>query len=122
MSDFDLERAMRDGCQTRDGRKVRILCDDQKTTTDPQQSVHGLIDEGKWEKPCSWDLDGKWSPFNESSSDLINLPRKRYTVMRESGPKGARSAEASGTWNNRKDAMDQMADRNGIGIFEWEES
>lgn len=67
------------GWQTRDGRKVRILCCDAQNATYP---IVGLIaDYEGVEEPQTWTEAGT-SLFSgpEKSDDLINSPAPRKTV------------------------------------------
>lgn len=72
--------------QTRDGRKVRILCTDMKGGGD---SVAGLINDDGEETTHSWLSDGSFISHKISdSTDLINVPETRvvwvnmYPLMR----------------------------------------
>lgn len=60
--------------QTRDGRRVRVLCTDVKGESN---SVVGLVDGGNTETCQIWHGDGSYIPNSESSQDLINGPEKR---------------------------------------------
>lgn len=63
------------GHQTRDGRKVRILCTDAKG----RHPIVGLIDD---ETPDSWEKDGSFDSECDPGHplDLINSPAPRKTV------------------------------------------
>lgn len=60
--------------QTRDGRKVRILC----TNRNAMQRIVSLITEedGVERTACFW-LDGKYSAGCETIDDLINIPEPK---------------------------------------------
>lgn len=61
--------------QTRDGRKVRVLCTDMKQRTSP---VAGLITSSDGEEyQQSWGADGLLAPRCKGAADLINVPEKR---------------------------------------------
>jgi hypothetical protein len=61
---------------TRDGRKVRILCTDAKST----HPVVGLVTNSDDDEGTSrWCEDGKWlRATNKSDWDLVNPPVKKY--------------------------------------------
>ena len=62
--------------QTRDGRKVRILCTDMKG--DMGDTVVGIIAEGDSEEVLTWKTDGVYNRAgDETSCDLINVPETR---------------------------------------------
>jgi hypothetical protein len=74
---FDLAAAKAGApVQTRDGRKVRLLCFDR---IDPNryESVCGLILCGDTEAFGSWDSNGNWGLARESMNDLFMAPVKR---------------------------------------------
>jgi len=60
--------------QTRDGRKVRVLCTDMKSET----PIVGVVTQpaGK-EEACWWYADGRYSLTPGHSADLINVPDTR---------------------------------------------
>lgn len=64
-------------CQTRDGRKVRILCTDAELTyVGRKHPIVGLVEE--YQSPDTWDANGKYDSVDqESKFDLINIPEKR---------------------------------------------
>lgn len=79
MNTFDITKCKRDErgsliAQTRDGRKVRILCTDGNDKDFP---IVGFI-EGK-SKTAHWQLTGQWASgeFHEGKADLVNVPEKR---------------------------------------------
>lgn len=84
---FDLERAVKEGCVTRDGRPVRILCTDRVGAV--QWTVTGLVlttlDDAKNELIDYWDTLGNNARYRDT--DLQNLPRKhvRYVNVYEAG-------------------------------------
>ena len=58
--------------QTRDGRKVRVLCTDMKSEHD---TVVGLVETGGIESTSTWQSDGRFfSNLGEDRLDLINVP------------------------------------------------
>ena len=62
--------------QTRDGRKVRVLC----TDADAKDQVVGLLrvpGKGMPEFVQTWRIDGMFAPPHKSANDLINTPTKR---------------------------------------------
>lgn len=61
--------------QTRDGRRVRILCTDRKNLGFP---VVGLITEkdGIRELTAEWTIKGTYWETHPSSSDLVNIPQR----------------------------------------------
>ncbi len=70
--------------QTRDGRKVRILCTDRNGSKHP---VVGLIDtygDRKLEMPHTWTSDGKFNSVEvDHEADLVNVPPAKKTVQVE---------------------------------------
>jgi hypothetical protein len=62
--------------QTRDGRKVRILCTDAKGDF----RIAGLIDEGRHEYAATWGMTGRMELGGLSPSDLVNVPEPERTV------------------------------------------
>jgi hypothetical protein len=62
--------------QTRDGRKVRILCTDRLTMYTKHLCVHGLVTEhgGAHEFPETWSKEGRVLSLREHDLDLINVP------------------------------------------------
>ena len=73
-------------CQTRDGRKVRILCTDAQCfgiSREPQPIV-GLIDGNP--TPQTWSKNGGFG-CGLGNADLINIPEKRtvWVNMYKSG-------------------------------------
>lgn len=56
--------------QTRDGRKVRILCTDSKRT----QPVIGVIYEDWRDEIYIWSITGEFMPTKGTGHDLINVP------------------------------------------------
>jgi hypothetical protein len=76
MSKLDLSKPV----QTRDGRKVRILCTDAKTSF----PIAGLVtcDDDGCEAFYAWRSSGRLLDLDtESDEDLINVPEKqRYRV------------------------------------------
>lgn len=78
-------------CQTRDGRKVRILCTDAKRWHDGE-SIVALVDsdtESGTQSVMTYMSDGRYYSKFESPYDLINIPEKRkltgWLNMYESG-------------------------------------
>ena len=69
---FDLERAVKEGCRTRDGRSVRILCTDKKDGQNAQL-VLGLVDDGDIESVLAWFQSGA-NFTGVHSNDLVNIP------------------------------------------------
>jgi len=68
--------------QTREGRKVRILCTDGTSTCcGIEQPVVGLIEGGI--QPCAWTLGGLFNPSAPSEYDLINVTPPKRKVMVE---------------------------------------
>lgn len=66
--------------QTRDGRKVRILCTDADCTYLGQpQPIIGVVGT---HAPTSWSADGVYADGTYSNNDLINVPapKKKVTV------------------------------------------
>ena len=61
---IDLKKQYR----TKDGRPVRLLCNDRRST----QCIVGLVDEGDYELLLSWDKDGE-SAGGSSLSDLVEV-------------------------------------------------
>jgi len=61
--------------QTKDGRKVRILC----TDAPGDYPVVGLLGN----TPYSWTIDGKYNRglLVHDLRDLVNAPRKEYRVV-----------------------------------------
>lgn len=60
--------------QTRDGRRVRILCADAKGDF----PIIGAVEERDGtERSGSWMRDGRYLCTGPSTSDLLNLPEKR---------------------------------------------
>ncbi len=59
--------------QTRDGRKVRILCTDAKSA----YPVIGLIEDCGHEVQGTWTAGGRNHRAFETDYDLINAPTKR---------------------------------------------
>jgi hypothetical protein len=77
---FDLAAAKAGApVQTRDGRKVRLLCFDR---IDPNryESVCGLVLYGDVEQYGSWNTHGEWGLARESMHDLVMAPVKRSRV------------------------------------------
>jgi len=63
--------------QTRDGRKVRVLC-----TDGPGESpVIGIVDDG-CDDVCRWPLNGRATMNVDMSIDLINTPMTPRTFER----------------------------------------
>ena len=62
--------------QTRDGRKVRLLCTDGPG----EYPVIGII-EGR-DDVCRWPLNGRVAPYGDLSVDLINTPAAPRTFER----------------------------------------
>lgn len=62
-------------CQTRDGRKVRILCTDFPTRNN--QPIAGVVD-GDCDDIMQWSADGSYIGKLKTVSplDLINIPEK----------------------------------------------
>ena len=62
--------------QTRDGRKVRILCIDRKDDIDP---IVGLVDDNGRERISSWRENGKYYHNREGiyGYDLVNIPEHK---------------------------------------------
>ena len=120
MSDFDVKRAMAEGCVTGDGRKARILCDDLKSKF-PIAAV--IEDKAGNELVWTFQEDGRhnWIAYT-ADSDLFNLPRKRYTVISLDYFGG--QAVATSDWRTREKAEEILAryEDRGLGIFEWEGS
>jgi hypothetical protein len=64
--------------QTRDGRKVRVLCTDAPDSPYP---VIGLIDKGG--EPEIWTIGGVYAANGATSNlDIINAPEPAVTVTR----------------------------------------
>lgn len=55
--------------QTRDGRKVRVLCTDGP---DPAWPILGIVGDDFW--PSVWKADGRYMKDGYTDSSLINLP------------------------------------------------
>lgn len=73
---FDLERAKAgEAVQTRDGRKVRLLCFDRKSADD-SFPLAGLVEDPKTEWPVTWTKEGNFfaQPANDDR-DLFMAPR-----------------------------------------------
>ena len=61
--------------QTRDGRKVRILCTDMDGEYD---SIVGIVMNTNESEQCeSWRPDGHYYDTSETNSDLVNVPETR---------------------------------------------
>jgi hypothetical protein len=67
--------------QTRDGRRVRILCTDAECTHmgNPQPIV-GVVGT---HAPTSWSADGVYADGSYSNNDLINVPAQKKKVQVE---------------------------------------
>lgn len=112
---IDLSRPV----QTRDGRKVRILCTDAKG----DMPVHGLIDNGHYEIPWAWYRSGETKRNLEISADLINIPTKRtgwINVYPTSHP-AAHSFEASSVFLSRAVAKSNCRNTGQTICIEWDE-
>lgn len=70
--------------QTRDGRKVRILCTDRRGPA----PVIGLVECASSEALLLWSKDGKFSDYI-SPSDLVNVPEPERTGWLVVGGAGA---------------------------------
>jgi hypothetical protein len=70
--------------QTRDGRKVRILCTDGATEVDGKKyPIVGLFEEGGSLFPQVWGIDGSFRYEGLNSSDLTNVPPPKQKVKIE---------------------------------------
>jgi hypothetical protein len=67
--------------ETRDGRKVRILCVDADCTyMGKPQPIVGIIGT---HAPTSWSADGVYADGSYSNNDLINVPVPKKKVQVE---------------------------------------
>lgn len=100
---FDLNKCQKDErgnliAQTRDGRKVRILCTDAEIIVLGQrQPILGLVAGNSM--PISWSLDGVVYPETlDSPHNLINIPEKRklagFVIVTSDGRIWARDTKA----------------------------
>ena len=75
---FDVKRAMKEGCMTKDGRKVRLFCDDFSFDG---YCIAGAVMQksGKEHFEC-WEDSGEYSVTsnNLENYNLVNLPTYRY--------------------------------------------
>lgn len=67
--------------QTRDGRKVRILCTDAECTNqDEPQPIVGLV-AGEFSGPKAWCANGSYfGDRSLSECDLVNVPQPKRKV------------------------------------------
>lgn len=63
-------------CQTRDGRKARVICDDGKGDI----SVWALVERGGEEIAYGYSRNGHYNPGFAHSNDLIPIPAKPTTI------------------------------------------
>lgn len=95
--------------QTRDGRKVRVLCTDRKGSSN---SIVGLIVlEGGKEYVQTWEANGNFVTSGDAPADLINVPDKRVVwVNMYPGPimsaeaSSRKQADNNATNNDRREA------------------
>jgi hypothetical protein len=70
--------------QTRDGRKVRILCVDGITEVDGKKyPIVGFFEDGGSLFPQVWGIDGTYRYENSDRDDLINVPPPKKKVQVE---------------------------------------
>ena len=80
MEQFSLEKYLANPPRkvvTRDGKNVRILCTDRKSSINQRELVLvGLVDIGTDEKILTWNEKGKYNGAYSSSYDLFFSPKK----------------------------------------------
>lgn len=99
--------------QTRDERKVRILCVDR---IPPQQekpsSIVALVEHGNGETLYTYFMDGRLSQDMTCELDLVNKPKKQYiNIWIDSGTEIL--AVSPRPYTHKKDAM-YISDTNGL--------
>ena len=119
MSDFDVKRAMAEGCVTGDGRKARILCDDLKS----KFPIAAVIEDNGNELVWTFQEDGRhnWIAYT-ADSDLFNLPRKRYVNVYRLNDTLHFGVIRESAMEVEHDPDDPDVVNTFLGIFEWEES
>lgn len=77
--------------QTRDGRKVRIICSDRKCSKSPDEPIIALVESSsaRHETLLAYELNGRigGAEYGEHPADLINVP-ETLTTWHVSGVRG----------------------------------
>ena len=125
---FDLERAVKEGCRTRDGRPVRIICDDLRLADGDLEIVAAVSHRdggGSFETVEHYNQFGRHceqTTVDGCPIDLVNLPEShevQIQVCRQIGSKLPWPYDAR-VWINGKLIANPQGHCLGDDI-EWEE-
>ena len=125
MKQFDLKEYLANPSRkvvTRDGRKVRIICTDMKSTTYP---VVALIENGSdYEQLTTFSKNGEYAVNESSRSDLFFAPEKREGWINVYRYSDGGHAYAGAVYDSKEDAEKRkIIDENYVTTIkiEWEE-
>lgn len=124
---FDLEAALAGApVQTKDGRKVRLLCFDRKTTN--SYHIIGLLDTGELELVFSWTTNGVYeSLLNDHGLNLVMSPVKKegWIVLYPIEPwrESTIAKQTRGVYYDKKEAEKVRGNDLSLPVVkvEWEE-